>query len=924
IKPVTEDVATPTQDDPDAWMKELGIEAVSPAEQEQALRKHTEQWVASIDPAAPAPVDPAADWLVAPVAPPAQDDDESWLAAFAEAEATVEAEPSSQPEDASASDPDWMRIIDDSANARTIVGRPDIAAMIKEHDRQQAEAQKQPPTPVENTDDPFDFSQFEPAADEPVSTSNVGGLTGLLSALSGGDEAEAQPAKAGLEPDADDPFAWMMQDEIEMIEPSNEVEEFLGDALGVNQMGSLDQGQEDALAWARNAGLDLTDDPQPASEEADLDPFAWMREDGIELIESAQAPQGDNQPQLLSSPPAPLPVTDADAWLPTPEPEAADTIEPEAAATGMTGLLAFMSSGDKAASTDLTGGDMPDNNDIPDWLRASTTGGDDDANDSGQPDSASDDLGWLSDMDAPAAATTPPPADDLPPSGVPEWLAAGDDDERDPNEFVKLSTVEMQGLTLDEEESGLYATLDEAAPLAGAETLILDPPMPAAEDEAAPEWASLPPVDEVAIRTPAAEKTVMPSVTYDPHDDLLLMAAEPALTSEAAPAPVEDDWLSALAANAPTAPESEAPIAEVFGTTEAPSVEQPSYDFLSDDSAPEGDSLDFLLSDESLDSTDDPYGFLKEDAPASADDLFGAPAAQPSDSLDFLNDPAPVASDAPASYDFLADDADDLFGAPAAQPSDSLDFLNDPAPVANDAPASYDFLADDADDLFGAPAAQPSDSLDFLNDPAPVASDAPNQDDLFALFDAPATPTADADADAFSLDFFDEAETTGSQTGLLADPDPAPAESDSAFEFAMLGAAVVGGSPATDTQPDGMMAVLDGEPNESLSETAALSAPDWLNALAPGLEVDTEAPDLTTDGEYLGAGRGEYGWLSALVDEELRPPVLSMARREPRFPFSKPPHWLQSIREETQQISPLPADSDDGLPDWLRGLDEPK
>jgi hypothetical protein len=211
-----------------------------------------------------------------------------------------------------------------------------------------------------------------------------------------------------------------------------------------------------------------------------------------------------------------------------------------------------------------------------------------------------------------------------------------------------------------------------------------------------------------------------------------------------------------------------------------------------------------------------------------------------------------------------------------------------------------------------------------LNDPAPVASDAPNQDDLFALFDAPATPTADADADAFSLDFFDEAETTGSQTGLLADPDPAPAESDSAFEFAMLGAAVVGGSPATDTQPDGMMAVLDGEPNESLSETAALSAPDWLNALAPGLEVDTEAPDLTTDGEYLGAGRGEYGWLSALVDEELRPPVLSMARREPRFPFSKPPHWLQSIREETQQISPLPADSDDGLPDWLRGLDEPK
>lgn len=114
------------------------------------------------------------------------------------------------------------------------------------------------------------------------------------------------------------------------------------------------------------------------------------------------------------------------------------------------------------------------------------------------------------------------------------------------------------------------------------------------------------------------------------------------------------------------------------------------------------------------------------------------------------------------------------------------------------------------------------------------------------------------------------------------------------------------------TESDAEEAAFDSEPGEdeeALEPTPAINAPDWLNAMVPGLDVDYEAAedDWTEDEEAaFDASEREYAWVEQMVEEEMGEVAYA------GYSFSHPPAWLSSRGSPSQ--SPAP---DDDLPDWI-------
>jgi hypothetical protein len=97
---------------------------------------------------------------------------------------------------------------------------------------------------------------------------------------------------------------------------------------------------------------------------------------------------------------------------------------------------------------------------------------------------------------------------------------------------------------------------------------------------------------------------------------------------------------------------------------------------------------------------------------------------------------------------------------------------------------------------------------------------------------------------------------------------------------------------------------------EFLEPTPAQNAPDWLNAMVPGLDVDYEAADELVEEEEIEASAGdgakrEFAWLVELVEEEMS------ATERPNFAFSRPPAWVEPTSSAATN-----GDIDDDLPDW--------
>jgi hypothetical protein len=102
--------------------------------------------------------------------------------------------------------------------------------------------------------------------------------------------------------------------------------------------------------------------------------------------------------------------------------------------------------------------------------------------------------------------------------------------------------------------------------------------------------------------------------------------------------------------------------------------------------------------------------------------------------------------------------------------------------------------------------------------------------------------------------------------------------------------------------------VAAGQP---VMHTSADNAPDWLNAMVPGVDLDYDAPEdsaIETDfiedpvnepaaGQPVQKPVKEFDWLMNIVEEETQPEQLAAAgvgAAQGRFVFSKPPVWLRS------------------------------
>jgi hypothetical protein len=126
---------------------------------------------------------------------------------------------------------------------------------------------------------------------------------------------------------------------------------------------------------------------------------------------------------------------------------------------------------------------------------------------------------------------------------------------------------------------------------------------------------------------------------------------------------------------------------------------------------------------------------------------------------------------------------------------------------------------------------------------------------------------------------------------------------------------------------------------EALSED---NAPAWLNEMVPGLDLDYADQDADEPIEALypegmtGASSRDFAWLSAIVDQELAPPMTlptpgvpapaasatgtGPAGRVARFVMSRPPAWLRRLGARAEQGGA--AAKDDDLPPWLNLDDE--
>jgi hypothetical protein len=124
------------------------------------------------------------------------------------------------------------------------------------------------------------------------------------------------------------------------------------------------------------------------------------------------------------------------------------------------------------------------------------------------------------------------------------------------------------------------------------------------------------------------------------------------------------------------------------------------------------------------------------------------------------------------------------------------------------------------------------------------------------------------------------------------------------------------------------------QPSQSVAAEMAQAgnAPDWLNAMVPGLDLDYEAPeDEPIEQEFIeGAAHraradapmtdtSEFAWLNKVVEAEIRsaePPA-----RKRHFVFSHPPAWLQtpvaSMPAPAAVVEAPTAASKGDLPPWL-------
>lgn len=707
---------------------------------------------------------------------------------------------------------------------------------------------------------------FPPASDQAAQSREPSGQTA--------DDEYTLPAL----PNADNPYAWMQDHDIEMIDEAR-APSLWDDPLGVENMQTIDESEVDPLGWMKDAGI-ASDDAEPTaepvkSEDSETDPFAWAKESGLDLLEEVGT-ANLTQTAALSGEMAQLGAADD---KPSPFDDLTAKNQPP---IGASGLLAFIKDGDTAQQGD---GPMNDK-DLPDWLSDP-----DDGSEPAKKDESSDlsEFDWMAVAPAEADAEidwdAAPEEEAVTDEAPPDWLASLENPV-DASEAAELSAQDDPNVP-NVWESAADDQTDSEMPEW----------MATLRDEPAAEEAASDAADWVFSESEAATDELAAL-----QDDLLVSAAQAhdaALDAVGELATDEDDAMDWLGAAAP---------AEAASVSDSASDED--MDWLNaavstgdEQRAPEAAEIADTGSEIGLD-----WLSAAATAEVSGDDEAVQDAAAASADMDWLNEAAPESG---------------VGGVPAAEDSE-FDWMADVA-KATEAEAAAPLNAGDYDlgDFdSGEVEAGPSEEL--------AAAEADFLTELNAV-DRPVS-LGDTDEPAFELSYIEEDAPTEDVATVELEGDPLP---DWMVEMKPEGQPLkmdvdvpddqlsVAGGLAGEILDDADL--LEAEPPAQETLTAsAVNSPDWLNAMVPGLEVGTDLPEDEEDGseaEFMNGGRSDFGWLSGIVDEELAPPAMAApARRVARFPFSEPPSWLATLRDETQTYTPvLDVDNDDdSLPDWLK------
>jgi len=485
---------------------------------------------------------------------------------------------------------------------------------------------------------------------------------------------------------------------------------------------------------------------------------------------------------------------------------------------------------------------------------------------------------------------------------TPDWLAQAAPAAAIPSE--PAASTEFDWLSGDSNEEPETAAevdwLGEIAPTAEVEEAQAEPVI--GSDF---EWLSSDSEDEELEAEPVAETP-----------DWLAQAA-PAVELEAEPvSSTEYEWLSSdsedeepeaeIAAETPDWLAQAAPAVEL----EAEPVSSTEYEWLSSDSEDEepeaeiaAETPDWLaqaapaveLEAEPVSSTE--YEWLSSDSEDEA--LEAEPAAE---TPDWLGEIAPTAEAEEvqaepvigSDFEWLSSDSDE-----EAESEESLETADSiPEWLANAAPdtAIESIEEDSSSDWAAEPAQVDFGKTRYLAEPG---------ESEFGWLDGEES----ADESAVS-----EGEI---ESAYESEPESAYAELSPYDQQAMFGS-------IEDDEIERAMASANAPP-------PAENAPDWLNAMVPGLDLDYEATeDEPLDAAYLEAKKEEqksrdFDWLVRIVDEETGPiqPIREMvAEAAPRrhFVFKRQPAWLRTPteRQDGEQTTSRASDDDFELPDWLQ------
>lgn len=740
-----------------------------------------------------------------------------------------------------------------------------------------------------------------------------------------------------------------------------------------NEFNWLDEQQPEEQPAAGDSGADwLT---QPEEEAAEPAP---VTDDWLAAAPVEESSAGGADLDWLAEPTSQADIPDWMAEMPaTPEPPQSveDTgaewlAEPEATTADTPNWLDEMTPASQEAAQPV---------ETPDWLSAAAP---EPAGETEAPQSADSGFDWLSGSAEPAAEAPAPEGAD--------WLSEMMPPEEAQSETVSEWESQTEPEVAAEPTDWLTAmaapetTEPPQAEGAGLEWMAATDAEPEEVATETPDWLSaLAPTEEPGQPEAAGGVEWASEAEAEPTEmaDWLAAAApveQPASETELeAPVDAGLEWMSTT--GEPEAASAADWLTEMAPTGEVEQAAETSFEWMADvepeaaAEAPDSQSsmepaaeaetsgnmgLEWVSGGESEPepeaTTADTPDWLAEMAPADAMESPQAEegglewvadaereAPSPTETPDWLAEMAP-ASETEASAEGEIEWMSDAEATPEmVAPMETPDWLAELAPaaeeaeptVASDAPGWLSEIASPAE----AEPALPEEEAE------PAAGEMPDWLAAIAPVQETASEPGDISSDELELDWQAEPIAAEDQPEWLSGLKPEAAEPaeqaepvTATSEFSWLNEMNTPEEPMGELEGAGY--VDSGELEEMPAPPApAENAPDWLNAMVPGLDVDYEAPeDEPIESDYIESAASrrievaattapstrDFEWLNEIVAEEaLEPELAPQPAAYRRFVFSRQPAWLRRPveRQDTASVAAQQAvDEDDDFPGWLR------